>query len=55
MTPRKAAPSRERFILTLAPAPSEIPPHVRVKALLKLALRTFALRCVSIVHRDGAA
>lgn len=43
----KAAPSRERFVLTLAPAPSDIPP------LLKLALRTLRLRCVSLVHLPG--
>ena len=44
----------ERFILTLRPDPSgrdhlKRKPVIRLRALLKICLRQFGLRCVSVV------
>jgi hypothetical protein len=37
----------ERFEVVLEAAPSDVPPAVRLRGLLKLALRAFGLRCTS--------
>jgi hypothetical protein len=37
---------RERFELELVAQPDEVPAIVRLKRLLKVALRAFGLRCV---------
>jgi hypothetical protein len=37
---------RPRYLLEFVPMPSGIPPAVRLKRLLKLALRACELRCV---------
>lgn len=51
--------SGEAFILHLRSEASSIPVEVRLRRLLKLALRSFALRCTSIVEAptegDGPA
>lgn len=36
-----------RYQLVLEPEPSSIPPILRLRKLLKLALRAFGLKCVS--------
>jgi hypothetical protein len=41
-----------RFVLTLEPLPDPAPPAVRLRALLKFALRRLRLRCVDA--REGA-
>jgi hypothetical protein len=40
--------NHERWILEFEPAPSSVPVTVRVRSLLKVALRSFGLRCVHV-------
>jgi hypothetical protein len=39
---------RERFVMTFEALPDATPTAARVKALLKRALRSFRLRCLSV-------
>jgi hypothetical protein len=39
---------RERFTLTVEALPDDVPAAVRLRSLLKRALRSFRLRCVSV-------
>lgn len=42
----------ERYVLTLEPKADEVPAIVRLRALLKHAIRAFRLRCVAIHPED---
>jgi hypothetical protein len=46
----------ERFEIVLEAQKSDVPPVTRLKGLLKAALRTWGLRCVSVAqeHAGGA-
>ncbi len=47
--------SRERFDITLEPLATDTrPAPCRLKQLLKLALRGFSLKCISIRRENGA-
>jgi hypothetical protein len=41
------SPTREQIHLVFEPLPSEVPASARVRQLLKHALRTLRLKCVS--------
>ena len=54
MTPPEtpdAPPQRERFVITLEALPDGVPAEVRLRRLLKHALRALKLRCVGL--REG--
>ncbi len=40
--------SKEAYHLTLVPVPDSVPGIIRLRRFLKLALRGFGLRCVSV-------
>ena len=42
-------PNRERFVITLELLPSTVPTPIRLKRLLKYALRCLGLKCTRIV------
>lgn len=42
------------FVLTIRALSSDIPPEIRLRRLLKAALRSFGFQCVA-VERDGTA
>jgi hypothetical protein len=42
----------ERFIITFRTLPDEVPPEIRLRRLLKLALRKFNFRCTAIEQHD---
>ncbi len=42
----------ERYTLSLVAKPSEVPATVRLRKLLKVALRAFGLKCVGIARID---
>src|SRR5262245_23934338 len=44
--PPTTAPSSERFVLTIEALPARTPAGCRLKALLKLALRGYRLKCI---------
>jgi len=46
---------RERFVLTLESLPEKVPSEVRLRRLLKLALRAFGLRCVRVEPENVVA
>lgn len=43
------------YVLTLRPERSDVPEEIRVRRALKVMLRTFGLRCTSIVEADANA
>jgi hypothetical protein len=47
--------SVDRWVLEFVPLPSEIPAEVRVRALLKRALRDWKLKCVRITGGEAEA
>jgi hypothetical protein len=46
--PKPLDDDRKPVRLTFVPEMSEIPANIRLRKLLKLALRTFGLRCVRV-------
>lgn len=53
-------PDRPSFILTLEPLPDQpghapIPPEIRLRQLLKIALRGFRLRCTAVTANHAKA
>jgi hypothetical protein len=45
-------PAREEYVVTLRALPAPVEGIVRVRRVLKLALRAFGLRCVSIRREE---
>jgi hypothetical protein len=39
------------YILTLRALPSDVPPEIRLRQLLKIALRRFGMKCID--HREA--
>ncbi|MFO0843267.1 MAG: hypothetical protein U0797_12870 [Gemmataceae bacterium] len=48
-------PDREQYTLTIRDVarPGDAPPAVRLRLLLKRALRSFAFRCVGVAQTKG--
>ncbi len=48
-TPTKSIPAHPEYVVTLRALPSSIPAAVRLRHVLKRLLRTYSMRCTSIV------
>jgi hypothetical protein len=46
--PNQGQKDATTYTLTLTPTPGDVPPEIRLRRLLKTALRVYGLRCVSV-------
>lgn len=46
--------NREHWKITLEPLPWDVPSELRVRTLLKVALRTCRMKCIEVVKDDVA-
>ena len=47
----KRMKNRPRYVITLEPLPDAVPAMVRLRKYLKLALRSFRLKCIEAVEQ----